>query len=341
MPHPLREIAGDCLVYSVPIIVFIDDVSGNKLKQWNKHFSCYMSNGALSHEKLNQDFHVQFVATSLNVTPLEIMQGVHKAIEKAFDEPVASWDCQLKEEVLLQPFALFFAGDNTMQVDLSSSAGLNSNYFCQTCKVGRTHKHKHSEIGFSQILQEGVLWNSNVTAEHVFQQLMMALEPNIASALNDAVTGSGIKDMIAQPIIKHLVKLGQQLWKGSVDRLPLSPSDALTNLTEELKKIHTSSGGAVMNPLLNMPDTLTEILHIILLSIMKYYWAQTVWYLEKEKNIQSEYMCHYKGALSGKHFKTLVQVMSFLIFDLAWLVARRLMVLAWQTDIEDLDAYTV
>jgi len=81
MPHPLREIAGDCLVYSVPIIIFIDDVSGNTSKQWNKHFSCYMSNGALPCEKLDQEFHVRFVAMSPNASPLEIMQGVHKAIE--------------------------------------------------------------------------------------------------------------------------------------------------------------------------------------------------------------------------------------------------------------------
>ena len=65
-------------------------------------------------------------------------------------------------------------------------------------------------------------------------------------------------------------------------------------------------------------------------------------------NIQAEYICHYKGGLIGKHFKTLAQVMSFLIFDLvprnvlqAWLVIGRLMVLAWCTDIEDIDAYTV
>ena len=84
MPNPLRETAGDRLVYSVPIIVFIDDVSGNKSKQWNKHFSCYMSNGALPREKLDQEFHVRFVATSPNVSPLEIMQGVRKAIEYIF-----------------------------------------------------------------------------------------------------------------------------------------------------------------------------------------------------------------------------------------------------------------
>lgn len=176
MPNPLREIAGDRLVYSVPIIVFIDDVSGNKSKQWNKHFSCYMSNGALPREKLDQEFHVRFVATSPNASPLEIMQGVRKAIEyavlilytvshllvfrKAFNEPIASWDCKLKEEVLLRPFGLFFAGDNPMHAELSSSAGLNSNYFCRTCKVGGTRKHKQSDIGFSQILVVGRRYTS-------------------------------------------------------------------------------------------------------------------------------------------------------------------------------------
>ena len=102
------------------------------------------------------------------------------------------------------------------------------------------------------VIQEGAPRNSSETAEHVFQQLMTALEPNVATTLNDAISGSGIKDTFAQPIIKHLVKLGQQLRKGSGDGSVLSPGDVLTNLTEELKKIHTSSGGAVMNPLLHM-----------------------------------------------------------------------------------------
>ena len=103
------------------------------------------------------------------------------------------------------------------------------------------------------LIQEGVPRNSGETAEHVFQQLMTALKPNVATTLSDAVSGSGIKDTFAQPIIERLVKLGQQLRKGSADGSMLSPGDVLTNLTEELKKIHASSGGAVMNPLLHMP----------------------------------------------------------------------------------------
>jgi hypothetical protein len=81
MPHPLRAGAGERMVYSVPLIVFIDDVSGNRSKQWNKHFSCYMSNGALPRTKLESEFHVRFVATSPHATPLEIMQGVRASIE--------------------------------------------------------------------------------------------------------------------------------------------------------------------------------------------------------------------------------------------------------------------
>jgi hypothetical protein len=84
MPHPLRAKAGSRPVYSVPIITFIDDVSGNKSKQWNKHYACYMSNGSLPREKLSEEFHVRFVATSPNATPLEIMQGVRASSEFVF-----------------------------------------------------------------------------------------------------------------------------------------------------------------------------------------------------------------------------------------------------------------
>lgn len=81
MPHPLREAAGDRLVYSVPLIVFIDDVSGNISKQWNKHISVYLSNGCIPREKLEEEFHVRFVATSPHASPLELMQGVRESIE--------------------------------------------------------------------------------------------------------------------------------------------------------------------------------------------------------------------------------------------------------------------
>lgn len=81
MPHPLRAIAGSRPVYSIPIILFMDDVSGNVTKQWNKHISTYISNGTLSREVLNAEYSVRFVMTSKHADPSELMQGIREDLE--------------------------------------------------------------------------------------------------------------------------------------------------------------------------------------------------------------------------------------------------------------------
>jgi hypothetical protein len=90
--------------------------------------------------------------------------------------------------------------------------------------------------------------------EHVFQQLLMSLEPNVATKLTEAVRDSGVKDLVAQPIIDAIVKLGQELRKSTPDRAAHTPDEVQLILTEELKKAH-SKGGAV-NPLLGMDGML-------------------------------------------------------------------------------------
>ncbi|KAJ6626754.1 hypothetical protein B0H10DRAFT_2161530 [Mycena sp. CBHHK59/15] len=357
--------AGSKLVYSIPLVVFIDDVSGNKSKQWNKHFSCYMSNRALPRSKLENKFHVRFVATSPFASPLEIMQGVRASIEETFATPVAAWDCEGKEEVLLCSYGLLFAGDNPMQAELCSCAGLNSNFFCRTCKAGGTQEAKQSTEGFADILKPGVARTPEETAEETFQQILTALEPNVATTLTEAVRASGVKDSLAQPIIDLLVKMGQDLCKANPDGSSYSPAEVQTILTEELKK-HQQKGEGITNPLFDMDgidmhkDTPTEILHTILLGV-------TIWVLEKGQDfalfqarlnslvadglnvpkIQADYMCQYKGGLIGKHFKTLSQVMAFAVQGLvpqdvleAWLILGCLTVLLWHTEIEDVDSYT-
>ncbi len=115
-------------------------------------------------------------------------------------------------------------------------------------------------------------------------------------------------------------------------------------------------------------DTPTEILHTVLLGVVKYFWAQTVAWVEKAKAINllqarmqslatqglnlpsfvPEYICHYRGGLIGKHFKSIAQVMPFVIYDLvpqnvlnAWNVIGDLVMLLWHTRIDDMEDYLV
>ncbi|KAG9088370.1 hypothetical protein FRC07_012597, partial [Ceratobasidium sp. 392] len=98
MPHPLRRTAQGRPVYSIPVIVFMDDVSGAVTTQWNKHMCTYMSNGAIPREKQQSEFNIRFVTTSTHATPSELMQGIRKSFEDAFKSPIEAYDVELKEK---------------------------------------------------------------------------------------------------------------------------------------------------------------------------------------------------------------------------------------------------
>ena len=64
--------------------------------------------------------------------------------------------------------------------------------------------------------------------------------------------------------------------------------------------------------------------------------------------LNTEYICKYKGSLIRKHFKSLAQVMPFLIYDLVpksildgWNVIGELVILLWHTEIDNTEQYLV
>ncbi|KIK76022.1 hypothetical protein PAXRUDRAFT_171073, partial [Paxillus rubicundulus Ve08.2h10] len=71
---------GGQMVYVVPLIIFMDNVSGNISKQWNKHYVIYMLNTNLPCKMLDKEFHVWFVMSSLHASPMELMHGMKQSI---------------------------------------------------------------------------------------------------------------------------------------------------------------------------------------------------------------------------------------------------------------------
>ncbi|KAG8923117.1 hypothetical protein FRC02_011341 [Tulasnella sp. 418] len=371
MPHSFRKVAGDRMVYSVPLIIFMDDVSGNVSKQWNKHHAVYVSNANLPREVFEKEFFIRFVTSSPHAPPMELMRGVQKSIDKALAEGVLAYDCKHDEEVYLRLYDLFFPGDNPMQAEECSHAGLNCNHFCRTCDVGGTKQHKQSDAGYGQLFKPGKMRTPDQTAATIAEQISLSKQSGATDKIKKSVTATGISDATIAPILESVTSLGKALRRRGPDKQSsvTNAQEAEELLQKELDKRKTSEA---INPLLNAPgvdihrDTPTEILHTVLLGVVKYFWGQTVWLLKKEKKeslfhtrlasidtdglnipkIPADYICKYSGSLIGKHFKSLAQVMPFLIYDLvpksvldAWTIIGRLVVLLWHTSIGDTEKY--
>ncbi|KAI9571213.1 hypothetical protein HD554DRAFT_1998148, partial [Boletus coccyginus] len=373
MPNPLRARSGGRMIYTVPLIVFMDDVSGNVSKQWNKHHVVYVSNGLLPRQMLEQEFMIRFVTGSPHAAPMELMQGVKDSIQKAADNPIMAFDIKYEEEVMLIPYSLIIMGDNPMQAEECSHGGLKCNYLCRTCKVGGTNAEKKSDKGYSDIFQCGELCSPKDTRAEIKDQIQLSMLSGGTEKVKKAVSRSGIKDSATATIVDRLLVLGKMLRKKTAGGPRLSEAEVMTRLNSELDLLLAGQSlDDRINPLLSMPginihkDTPTEILHTILLGIVKYFWGQTAYILEKDQLIRmfqtrlasinqeglniptlhADYIIRYKGALVGKHFKGLAQVMPYLIYDLipekvlqGWSLIGKLVVLLWHTSIEDTEAY--
>ncbi|KAG2145797.1 hypothetical protein DEU56DRAFT_708851, partial [Suillus clintonianus] len=373
-PNPLREKSNGRMVHTVPLLICMDDVSGNVSKQWNKHHAIYMSNANLPREMLEKEFFVRFVTSSPHAAPMELMRAMKDSICNAAESGIIAWDCKYEEEVFLIPYGLFLAGDNPMQAEECSHAGLNCNYFCRTCEVGGTKDYKASAVGYSSLFTPGNLRTPENTMTEIQQQFEIVLKSGASEKLKNSVSSTGVRDSASSSILNTLVELGKKLRKRAAGTQAMPEAEVAAVLEKEfVELLQGDKLDNVINPLLGMEaglnmhmDTPTEILHTILLGIVKYFWGQTVFLLDKAKLmgmfqirlesvdtdglnapcLNADYVCHYKGSLIGKHFKSLAQVMPFLIYDLipstvlnAWTVIGELVVLVWHTNIVNTEVY--
>lgn len=71
MPHPVRAVAKGRHVRTLNVMVWSDDVSGNKSKQFNPHTNVYIANLNLPHRQLQQEYFVRFSSTSPHASSSE------------------------------------------------------------------------------------------------------------------------------------------------------------------------------------------------------------------------------------------------------------------------------
>lgn len=206
----------------------------------------------------------------------------------------------------------------------------------------------------------------------------------VAKTVADIQTDTGVKDAYTTYWIEDLIRRSRELKKGD-------PNLDSAEIVKELMDWVTANECKLYNPFLSMKggqigpqfcsqssiifpigfdpakDTPIEILHTILLGIVKYAWhkthtawtpAQKVIYTHRLQAtntmglsipaIRAGYIMQYANSLIGRQFKQVTQTCVFQMHDLvdelhfsAWKAMGELLPLLWYPEIDDLERYLV
>ncbi|KAJ7474552.1 hypothetical protein B0H11DRAFT_2428920, partial [Mycena galericulata] len=361
MPNQKRIIAAGRPMYSSFVNYFSDDVSGNRTKSWNKHWNAYMTHQNLPRKLLQQEFHVHFISTSPNASASEQFHEFKAAVEVTHTNPVEVQD-ELGSTTCLSIYVNAAPSDNPMQSEVCAHIGGKGNCFCRKCQAGGTQKKATNE-GYHTLFEAGVPRTKEKILEELEKQVQLACS-GVAKHVKDSQTETGVKDVYTQFWIDELISRFKEMRKDH-------PNRSAQEVQEELIQWTVDNRDKIYSPFLTMKgfdptkDTPLELLHTILLGVVKYIWHVTHTPLSLEEKqtyavrlqstdtdglsihaIRSAYIMQYAGSLIGRQFKTIAQTNIFHVRGLvtedqfqAWKAAGELAALLWFPEIRDLAEY--
>ncbi|KIJ90420.1 hypothetical protein K443DRAFT_686767 [Laccaria amethystina LaAM-08-1] len=319
MPNPDHALAEGDPLYTSWIDLFCDDVSRNQSKNWNKHWNTYMNHRNLPRKLLQQEFHTHFVSSSPVASIPEQFHGVKQAIESTHKKPVKVRHGLSGAQMRFKIYVNSGPGDNPNQSEICGHIGGNGNHPCRKCHVGGLKEFKETDAGYHSLFQPAALRSGKETLADVESQVKLAC----LGIAQNAYT---------QHWINFLIGRARTLKKEHPERTVADIEKELLNWVEEHK-------ADIYNPFLTLEgfdpaaDTPVEILHTILLGIVKYLWhgSHSTW-SAKQKETYS--------------LKTIAQVNVFHVYDLVdstqLLLTKavgELSALLWVLEIRNMDEY--
>ncbi|KAF7342693.1 hypothetical protein MSAN_02027200 [Mycena sanguinolenta] len=349
MPNPKRVIAAGRPLYSSLVDYFSDDVSGNKSKSWNKHWNAYMTHRNLPRKLLQQEFHVHFISTSPNASVSEQFYEFKQAVEETHSSPVI-----VEDE----------AGNTTC---FSIYAGKATVFVANVESVERKNSRPQTK-DIMHFLRPVYPRTKEFILQELRKQVKLACS-GVLKPIKDLQTETGVKDPYTQFYIDELLSrfkemkkdpnltvrdIESQLTQWTVDNQDkiYSPFLTLKGAQFFLSFVFSANGLLGFDP---TKDTPIELLHTILLGVVKYIWhvSHTSWSPEQKQTyalrlqstdtdglsihaIRANYIMQYAGSLIGRQFKTIAQTNLFHVRDLvtkdqfkAWRAAGELAALLW------------
>ncbi|KAF8890257.1 hypothetical protein CPB84DRAFT_1816358 [Gymnopilus junonius] len=297
MPNPDHALAEGDPLYTSWIDIFGNDVSGNRSKSWNKHWNVYISHRNLPRKLLQQEFHVHFVSISPVASIAKQFHGIKKVIELTHKQPVKVCHGSTGVQTCFKLYVNCGPGDNPAQ---------------------------KSDVGYHELFQVGIARSASAILSDIETQVAKACLGMVQTVQNKQ-TKNGIKDAYIQFWIDNLIKHAWTLRKNN-------PEQSTADIQAELLDWVKDNKKDIYNPFLSLA---VEILHTILLGIMKYLWhgSHTSWTAQQKETytirlqstersglsihaIQANYIMQYANSLIGQQFKTLAQVNVFHVYNL-------------------------
>ncbi|KAJ7181855.1 hypothetical protein C8R46DRAFT_1313390 [Mycena filopes] len=346
-------------VHSVPLWTYCDDTSGNVSKKWNKHNSILFTLAGLPRELTQMLYNIHFIATVPTITSLDVFLRAMEAQE----DGIEVWDC-----------------DNPMSSEFASHVGMKGKHFCRICKAksdkgNRAPGHAGEIDRLTDFMTAGVARTKEGTVADLTAQLQRAID-GAPSAVDEMATESGSKDKYFQHFLEKLQAAATKLREEQKER-GSGPSEAGLSKAEEVKnmlhQLRATMPEELFNPVLSIPDfdansdTPVEILHVVLLGVVKYWWRDAVSRQNskgKEElkarlssvdlaglnvntpTIRGHTYVQYAGSLVGRDFRVILQVALVVLHGLipqahyeGWVALCKLAPLMFQPVIEDMTLY--
>lgn len=365
MPNPQRMLVDDDEdLFVIMVSPWADDVSGNKSKQYNKHMNMYTGNGCLPGRLLQQEFHVHYISSSPHASSAEQFAAFRDNVKSTETKPVKAYNAATKRKCRCILRVPGLPADNPQQSEEASHMGSNANHPCRKCHWGGTAKEKETEQIYHECHLSGALRSVGEIRENLQKQLQLAMRGD-SKGVENLQRATGTKDKIAQYWIEQLVAKFRDLKAEGRQR-------TVDALAADVLQWFSEQPGDKMNPLLDIAgldpsqDTPLELLHTILLGVIKYIWhhMNTEKWSDTDRHllavrlqstdltgltvppIRAAYMIQYKNNLIGKHFKTLMQILTFHVHDISTpeqftliKAAAELGARLWIPEIDDMDEY--
>ncbi|KAG5652758.1 hypothetical protein H0H81_003845 [Sphagnurus paluster] len=392
-------------VVAFPMWLYCDDTSGNQSKKWNKHNSFLFTAAGLPRWLVHRESNIHFLATSNIAPPLEMLDGIVDQLEICQQSGIWAWDCEHNEQVLVIPSILALLGDNPMQSEFACHIGLRGRKFCRMCHVegdfegadedspiaqpqeaendsdasslasdtsgtaspSKTAKRSNKKSETMAQMVERVnnfmkispLRNKTETQEVLRSQFTQACRVGGNAEYKRTKTRTGVKDTFQDFFLDKLFHISTKRGVSKADKEKLMAAVRKTfpsKITSPVWRIKD------LDP---HTDTPVEILHVILLGFVKYFWRDAIHRINTEQRatliarlssldtaglgispLSGSTLVTYAGSLTGRDFRAIAQVAPFVLYDLldkdllaCWNALGVLVPLVWQPKIENLDAH--